>query len=218
MTERMKGQARLRLATKDGKLLGSFARSGLYRRLRSMRMHSQQVVSADALALPVGGVNHSGPRVLGNSLPLLPLCDGPNGFADIGGHVGHRGPKGKQLLDGHDTLKNTRDSLSRQGGTRPPVTRPKRVGTMCPVMGSRATTPKEFREAFARRLRAARELKYERASDFAADLGIPPNTYSKYENGRSLLPHHLIPRACELLGIEIRQLFEFERKAARKIA
>lgn len=84
-------------------------------------------------------------------------------------------------------------------------------------MGARATTPREFKAAFAKRLRAARELKYEQASDFAADLGLPPNTYGKYESGRSLMPHHLIPRACELLGITIETLFEFEKKA-RKVA
>lgn len=86
---------------------------------------------------------------------------------------------------------------------------------MCP-MGTRATTPAVFREQFARRLRAARALKYELAQDFAADLGIPANTYAKYENGRSLMPHHLIQPTCDLLGIEIKTLFEFEKKAARK--
>lgn len=83
-------------------------------------------------------------------------------------------------------------------------------------MGTRATTPAVFREQFARRLRAARALKYELAQDFAADLGIPANTYAKYENGRSLMPHHLIQPTCDLLGIEIKTLFEFEKKAARK--
>lgn len=85
-------------------------------------------------------------------------------------------------------------------------------------MGMRATTPTAFKEEFARRLKAARQLKYEQASDFAADLGIPANTYGKYESGRSLLPHHLIPRACELLGLDIKTLFEFERKARRAAA
>lgn len=83
-------------------------------------------------------------------------------------------------------------------------------------MGSRATTPKSFKEDFARRLRAARELKYEQAADFAADLGIPANTYGKYESGRSLMPHHLIPAACELLGIEYKTLFEYEKRAQKR--
>lgn len=83
-------------------------------------------------------------------------------------------------------------------------------------MGARPTTPTAFKEQFARRLRSARALKYELAQDFAQDLGIPANTYAKYESGRSLMPHHLIQPACDLLGIEIKTLFEFEKKAARK--
>lgn len=85
-------------------------------------------------------------------------------------------------------------------------------------MGSRATTPKSFKEEFARRLRAARELKFEQASDFAEELGVPANTYGKYETGRTLLPHHLIPRVCEILVVDYKTLFEFERKASRRSA
>lgn len=84
-------------------------------------------------------------------------------------------------------------------------------------MGTRVSTPKDFKDGFARRLRAARTLKYEQASDFAAELGLPANTYSKYENGRTLLPHHLIPRVCELLGIELKTLFVMERSAVKKV-
>src|SRR5690606_11755189 len=151
--------------------------------------------------LAAGSLNDASPRVLGNAFSLMPLGDSPDALADVGGHAGDRVPKGKKLLECHDAAQNTLDSLSRQGRTTRPVTPLHEKRTMCPDMGARATTPKEFKEAFARRLRAARELKYEQASDFAADLGIPPNTYSKYESGRSLMPHHLIPRACELLGI-----------------
>lgn len=83
-------------------------------------------------------------------------------------------------------------------------------------MGTRSVTPKSFKEAFCQRLKAARVLKYEQAADFAHDLGIPANTYGKYEAGRSLLPHHLIPLACELLDIDEKTLFQPERRAARK--
>lgn len=216
MKSRSKGRSYLRLATSNGRVMESFAGCPWDRRLRAM--HSQQVISSELASSPASSRNNRGPGTLRDSLSLPPLGNRPDTLTDVGSHTGSGIPKRKKLLEGHNKRQNTRDSLSRQGGTTPPVTRERGGRTICPVMGSRATTPKEFREAFARRLRAARELKYEQAADFAADLGIQANTYSKYENGRSLIPHHLIPRACELLGIEIHQLFEFEKKATRKVA
>lgn len=137
-------------------------------------------------------------------------------LTNVVSHFGDGGPEAKKVVDGLHVTQSTCDNLSLQGGTYIPVTENAPKRTMRP-MGSRATTPKEFKAEFSRRLRAARELKYEQASDFAADLGIPPNTYGKYESGRSLLPHHLIPRACLLLGVDVKTLFEFERRAMRKV-
>lgn len=178
-------------------------------------MHSKQIVSSQAAALPTNSVNDGRPVLLRDALTLLPLGDAPGALAHISSHIGKGVPEPKHVIERGHTAKNTRDKLSGQGGTTLPVTKQNPKRTMCP-MGSRATTPKAFKEEFAKRLRAARELKYQQASDFAAELGIPANTYGKYESGRSLLPHHLIPKACDLLGIEVRSLFEYEKKAFRK--
>lgn len=178
-------------------------------------MHRQKIIGSELHPFPPSRINYCPPRGLGDAFPGLPLLDSPTGFPNGVGHLGDGIPASEDVLNGFHKPQNTRDNLSGQERTTYPMTKTARKRTMCP-MGSRATTPKAFKEDFAKRLRAARELRYEQASDFASDLGVPANTYGKYESGRSLLPHHLIPRACELLGLDIKTLFAFERQAVRK--
>ena len=52
-----------------------------------------------------------------------------------------------------------------------------------------------------RRLKDARVAAGETQKSFAAQLGISMEAYRKNEN-RSPLPHHLIPLACSLLGMD----------------
>lgn len=216
MTQK-KIHARLELVFVNGKLIRkSLARQHAARATRARRaMHRQKIIGSELHPFPSSRINYGSPRGLGDAFPGLPLLDGPTGFPNGFGHLGNGIPEPEDVLNGFHNSQNTQDSLSRQGGTTPPMTATTGGRTICPEMGTHATTPKEFKTAFAKRLRAARALKYEQASDFAADLRIPPNTYGKYESGRSLMPHHLIPRACELLGISIETLFEFEKKARK---
>lgn len=179
------------------------------------RMHQQKVVGAQLFTFPASSVENRGPVPLRDSAALFPLADIPMTLANISGHLSGGTPEPKDVFDRFHNVENTRDNLSRQGRTSLPVTEKRLKRTIRP-MGSRATTPKTFKEDFAQRLRAARILRYEQASDFANDLGIPANTYAKYESGRSLLPHHLIPMACHLLEIDMKVLFEPERKATRR--
>lgn len=59
-------------------------------------------------------------------------------------------------------------------------------------------SPTAYKAALCRRIQAARESIDMTQEQMAAALGIKRDRYSKYEVGRSMLPHHLIPRFCEL--------------------
>jgi hypothetical protein len=180
-------------------------------------MDTQQNISGQAESATLSGREDGGPMLVRDAFSRLPLLNSRGVLADVSGQLGGTAPQVKDVIDAFHGALMTRDNLSGQVGTPHPLTEAGRKGTIRP-MGSRSVTPKSFKEAFCQRLRAARVLKYEQAADFAHDLGIPANTYGKYESGRSLLPHHLIPRACELLDIDEKTLFQPERRAARKSA
>jgi hypothetical protein len=211
----MKGHSFLKLACNHGRLTsyGARLRTALLRRRRAM--HDEQIISSEAKALDAGTLDQRGPVIIRNALAVLPLLGSPGFGTDCVSQSGHTSEGAEQFVDSLHTDVMPRDNLSRQQGTPSPLTAPRTNRTIRP-MGTRSVTPKAFKEMFCQRLRAARVLKYEQAADFARDLGIPANTYGKYESGRSLLPHHLIPLACELLDIEAKTLFQPERKAARK--
>jgi hypothetical protein len=50
----------------------------------------------------------------------------------------------------------------------------------------------------------------------AEALSIPPGTYTRYET-RTMMPHHLIPRFCQLTGVNADWLF-FGPVAARALS
>jgi hypothetical protein len=58
-------------------------------------------------------------------------------------------------------------------------------------------SPAAYRAAFFRRVRTAREFYTEEPGLMAEALGIPAGTYTRYET-RTMMPHHLIPRFCQL--------------------
>lgn len=70
----------------------------------------------------------------------------------------------------------------------------------------RGTSPLKFKLEFCRRVKAAREFRRMSQSEVAAELGVEVNTYSTYER-RTLLPHHLIPKACATLGVPAEYFF-----------
>lgn len=59
----------------------------------------------------------------------------------------------------------------------------------------------EFDQAFRRRLRRVREAKGLELQDVADHVGIPKNTYAKYET-RSMIPIAYLKAVCDRLGTD----------------
>ena len=70
----------------------------------------------------------------------------------------------------------------------------------------RGQTKVQFAKAFVARTRLVREASGYSIEDMTRALRIPRNTYLKYE-ARSPLPHHLVPRFCELTHCSVWYLF-----------
>lgn len=78
-----------------------------------------------------------------------------------------------------------------------------------PDLNSGMTSKKsitEFEQAFISRTAAARRATGMNQIKFAHELGLEQGTYKNYESGRPL-PHHLVPKFCELTGITIGWLY-----------
>ncbi|MHB8727619.1 MAG: hypothetical protein ACYC9K_01120 [Sulfuricaulis sp.] len=74
----------------------------------------------------------------------------------------------------------------------------------------------EFRVEFIKNTRRLRvKAGYGEAKEFAGYLGIPYATYAKYET-RSLLPHYLIPKFCQLVHIPIKNLYDVGPKKIKE--
>jgi len=67
--------------------------------------------------------------------------------------------------------------------------------------------PAAYRTAFIKRVRAARALYTENPPEMAIALGVERDTYYRYEK-RLMMPHHLIPRFCEITGVTVQWLIE----------
>ena len=78
------------------------------------------------------------------------------------------------------------------------------------------SSPAAYRAAFFRRVRTARELYSDSPQGMAKVLGIPAGTYTRYET-RTMLPHHLVPRVCQITGVSTEWLF-YGPTAARAIS
>lgn len=70
--------------------------------------------------------------------------------------------------------------------------------------------PSAYEEAFRRRVRNARALYTEEPKTMARALGVREDTYYRYET-RTMLPHHLIERFCELTGVTVDWLMKGPR-------
>ena len=66
-------------------------------------------------------------------------------------------------------------------------------------------TPTTYRNAFVQRVRSARILAEKNPLEMAQLLGVPKDTYHRYET-RTLLPLHLIETFCQLTGQELHWL------------
>jgi hypothetical protein len=67
--------------------------------------------------------------------------------------------------------------------------------------------PAAYRTAFIKRVRAARALYTDSPPEMAIALGVARDTYYRYEQ-RLMMPHHLIPRFCEVTGVTVQWLIE----------
>lgn len=87
-------------------------------------------------------------------------------------------------------------------------------------------TPTTYRRAFVQRVRAARTLASLNPLEMANLLGVPKDTYHRYET-RTLLPHHLLETFCQLVNCDLQWLITgrlhrpgltAETQAPRKLA
>ena len=58
------------------------------------------------------------------------------------------------------------------------------------------------KNAFAKRLRALRKKKFDTAKELAEILGIEPQTYNKYEQGRAYPKYDTLRKICVILGCD----------------
>jgi DNA-binding XRE family transcriptional regulator len=66
-------------------------------------------------------------------------------------------------------------------------------------------SPSAYEAAFRDRVKTARKLFSDKSADMARALGVVVGTYNRYEN-RTMLPHYLIPKFCQLTGVEVEWL------------
>lgn len=67
------------------------------------------------------------------------------------------------------------------------------------MVKKREKIPPDYLKAFTQRIVEARRFARLNQAEVASQLGVPLDSYKKYE-GRSLMPHHLIARFSEITG------------------
>ena len=119
-----------------------------------------------------------------------------------------------EALTFHDSIM---DDKSMQAWTNLQLTLPEPPRTIR-VVGRPPDkmTPAAYRAAFYKRVRTAREFYTEEPGIMAEALNVPPGTYTRYET-RTMMPHHLIPRFCQLTGVSADWLF-YGPSAARALS
>lgn len=207
----MRTKSSKRVKTNSGSI-ASIVRLSDWRRLGTC-VHGKQFGSADILAFPLERLNDLRPRRRRNALPLLPLGDRPMTLANVVRHVGKRTPAAEHISKGSHTRDLIAvDGLSSQARTNGLVTGENPYGTMRPM--GRGASPSHFKREVAKRLEAARiAAGYGRQEDFAKMLGCGLDAYRKYEQGRTILPAHYVPRFRELTGKDANYLFDIEPTA-----
>ena len=82
-----------------------------------------------------------------------------------------------------------------------------RSGAAITAPKRRRVTPKEYRAAFAARVRQARMRARYPLEEMALLLGVTRETYTKYEGrGASLMPHNLIVPFCLACRVSVEWL------------
>jgi DNA-binding XRE family transcriptional regulator len=82
-----------------------------------------------------------------------------------------------------------------------------RSGAAVTTPKTRRVTPKQYRAAFAARVRQARTVARYPIHEMALLLGVTRDTYTKYEGrGASLMPHNLIVPFCLACRVSVEWL------------
>jgi hypothetical protein len=125
-------------------------------------------------------------------------------------------PRSRICLESLALRELIMDDKSMQAWTNLQLTLPE-PGRKIRVVGrpNEPSSPAAYRAAFFKRVRTARELYSDSPQDMAKVLGIPAGTYTRYET-RTMLPHHLVPRFCQITGVTPEWLF-FGPSAARAL-
>lgn len=164
-------------------------------------MQSHKIRHGQGMLFPSRSSSDIRPAPRRNGPTVLPLLHGVRELVDLPGKTGERIPEGKQVLNClHRGTLMPRDNSSRQVGSTCPVPKPEQVGTMSPM--GRGTSPARFKKEFCARLRVARIAARYEPEQVADLLGVAVDTWRRYEV-RTLLPHHLLPRVCELFGVTV---------------
>lgn len=213
-----------RLATDNGVLIEASAGRRTRPRLvvsrgpRSMDTH--QVFNRKTVIATTSCVADGLPIPSGDVFSLLPLDHRPLGLSDIGSQLDQRIPNLEYIPERANAVHGvliTRDYPSRQRGTTPPVPEPYANGTISPM--GRGVTPSEFKRTFCARIKLAREAAGLTPEEAAERVGAKVDTWRRYEK-RLLVPHHLMPRVCEVLGQHSDYFFQYHPrdKESRKTA
>lgn len=181
-------------------------------------VHRKQLGSADILAFPLERLDHRRPGRQRDALAFAPLGDGPMTLTNVVSHGRKRRPALKKVAKvSHTGAVIEVDGLSSQAATIGPVTRGSLYRTIRPV--GRGASPSLFKREVAKRLEAARiAAGYGRQEDFVKLLGCGLDAYRKYEQGRTVIPAHYLPRFRELTGKDANFLFDTEPMTAGKKA
>jgi hypothetical protein len=198
-------------------LSGTVANVVLIRNWRRLgtRVHHKKVGSADVLAFQLQRGDDPRPGAQRNTPTLPPLGDCPVTLTNVRCHGDVRRPHSEEIIQGHTVGVIEVDVLSSQARPIGPVTAKDPYGTIRPV--GRAASPSSFKREVAKRLEAARVAAgFSRQEDFAKLLGCGLDAYRKYEQGRTVLPAHYLPRFRDLTGKDANYLFDTPPMAATR--
>jgi hypothetical protein len=149
-------------------------------RLQSRRPRIQEEFGPAVTTSPPSGIRYPGPGPCRQGNPRSRIC--PEALA-----LTH------SFMDDKSMQAWINEQLTSGGPPRTIVVvgRPKET-----------TSPTTYRAQFFKRVRAARALYTENPPEMAKALGVPRDTYYRYEE-RTMLPHHLIPKFCEITGVTV---------------
>jgi len=97
--------------------------------------------------------------------------------------------------------------LSPRGSHKPEVVL--KMESDARLRSSKERAKRRFNRQFRERIKAARLAAGYDQESLGKRLGLRPEEYKQYESTR-LLPHHLLPRLCRVLNVDLARLFAEE--------